>query len=282
MTSRSETTDSAWNLTSLGRWIGQSRWAPIAALPLRIRTVSRYDARVLGQSYRWLRTSREYTNFTYDLTPLNKEHLAWWIASIARVPVARVRGYIGELDTDGVFVEHLMAAARNSDRRGVTDAVPRPGRRLGWYALIRCLQPEHVVETGTDKGLGSCVAAAALLRNGNGRLTTVDKNPNAGFLVVPPYSNVTELHIGESLDILHGLSTPVDLFLQESWGTFEHEVSELEEVTPHLGERAVVLNGRPGTYSLAHWAERTDRRFLYFHAQPNDHWYRGDGIGAAW
>ena len=36
---------------------------------------------------------REYTNFTYDLTPLNKEHLAWWIARIsACLPVAQIRG----------------------------------------------------------------------------------------------------------------------------------------------------------------------------------------------
>ena len=244
--------------------------------------MGRYDARVFRQSVSWLRHSREYTNFTYDLTPLNKEHLAWWIARIARLPVAQIHGYMYELDTDEAFVERLSAATRESDRRGVADAFPRPGRRLGWYALIRCLQPEHVVETGTEKGLGSCVTAAALLRNGKGRLTTVDSNPNAGFLIVPPYSDVTEIHIGESLDILNKLTNPVSIFLQESWGTFEHEVSELEAVSPHLEERAVVLNGRPGTYSLAQWAERTDRSFLYFHAQPNDHWYRGDGIGAAW
>jgi hypothetical protein len=231
---------------------------------------------------RWLLYSREHTNFTYDLTPLNREHLAWWIAGIAGVPVAQIRGYMSELDTDEVFKDHIAAATRDSSRRGIADAAPRPGRRLGWYALIRCLRPEHVVETGTDKGLGSCVAAAALLRNGSGRLTTVDVNPEAGLLIGRPYSDVTELHIGESVDLLRELNSPVGMFFQDSWSTFEHELAELDAVTPHLMDLAVVLNGRRGTDSLARWAERTDRRFLYFHAHPKDHWYPGDGIGAAW
>ena len=38
------------------------------------------------------------------------------------------------------------------------------GRRLGWYALVRALKPRTVVETGADKGLGSCVLAALRLR----------------------------------------------------------------------------------------------------------------------
>jgi hypothetical protein len=51
-------------------------------------------------------------------------------------------------------------------------------------------------------------SGSALLRNGKGRLTTVDVNPDAGFLIRPPYSDVIELHIGESLDILRELSSP--------------------------------------------------------------------------
>jgi hypothetical protein len=61
-------------MSTLGRRISRSRLAPIAALPLRVRAVGLYDAHVLGQSVRWLLHSREHTNFTYDLTLLNREH----------------------------------------------------------------------------------------------------------------------------------------------------------------------------------------------------------------
>jgi hypothetical protein len=40
----------------------------MAALPLRLGAVARYDSSVLGESARWLFQSKENTNFTYDLT----------------------------------------------------------------------------------------------------------------------------------------------------------------------------------------------------------------------
>jgi hypothetical protein len=269
-------------MSALRRRIAQSRLAPIATLPSRLRTVARHDGHSLGRSISWLLRSREYTNFTYDLTPINREHLAWWCATVAGIPVAEARGYMSELDTDEEFKENIASATRHSGYRGVADQVARPGSRLGWYVLIRCLRPSCVVETGTDKGLGSCVAAAALLRNGQGRLTTIDVNPDAGYLLCPPYADVTELCIGDSLEVLRTLSGPVGLFIQSSFGSFAHELSELEAVAPNLEDRAVVLSARAGSVSLPRWAERTDRRYLYFHARPKDHWYPGDGLGAAW
>jgi hypothetical protein len=33
---------------------------------------------------------------------------------------------------------------------------------------------------------------------------------------------------------------------------------------------------------LSDFAARTRRRFLFFKEQPANHWWPGDGIGAAW
>ena len=88
--------------------------------------------------------------------------------------VATIRQYIEEVDRDKALSEHIQSATLASDLRGLADPVARFGRRVGWYALIRAVKPSHVVETGTDKGLGSCVIAAALLANGSGHLTTID------------------------------------------------------------------------------------------------------------
>src|SRR5690348_7011976 len=48
-----------------------------AAIPLRIKLVAEYDAHIIGRSIDWLVHSRETTNFTYDLDPLNRDHLGW-------------------------------------------------------------------------------------------------------------------------------------------------------------------------------------------------------------
>jgi Methyltransferase domain len=241
-----------------------------------------YDAKVVGRSARWLVRSREHTNFTYDLTERNQEHLAWWVANLAGADVDEVRGFMGELVDDADLKAHIRQATMHSDRRGLADRDVRFGRRVGWYALTRALQPEHIVETGTDKGLGSCVFAAALLRNGHGRVTTVDVNPDSGYLITGRYASVVDRVMGDSIDVLRSGSTPVDLFLHDSWHTFEHESGELAAVAPRLSHGAMVLSDNAHeSDALLRWAEQSGRRFTFFREEPSGHWWPGDGIGAA-
>ena len=254
--------------------------ARAAALPTRVSIVARYDARVLADSVRWLLLSREHTNFTYDLEPRNVEHLAWFVAAVANVPVTAIRGYLGELESDGSLREHLERRAALSPRRGLVDRRVRYGRRAGWYALVRALRPEHVVETGTDKGLGTCVLAAAMLKNEQGRVTTIDTSGAAGSLLAGAYAGVVDLLTGDSVALLPSLD-PVDFFIHDSLHTPEHEVAELD-AAPLTGDAIALSDNAHVTGVLAGWAERTDRHFLYFQERPRDHWYPGAGIGAAW
>jgi hypothetical protein len=265
---------------SLREKIAAGRLARAAALPSRVSTVARHDVRVLADSVRWLVLSREHTNFTYDLEPGNVEHLAWFVATVADAPVETIRGYLAELENDGALREHLENRAAASPRRGLTDRRVRYGRRAGWYALVRALRPEHVVETGTDKGLGTCVLAAALLENGHGRVTTIDTNQASGSLLGGTYADVVDRRVGDSLALLPGLA-PVDLFIHDSLHTAEHEAAELEAV-PLAGNALALSDNAHVTDALSEWARRTNRRFLYFQERPRDHWYPGAGIGAAW
>lgn len=50
------------------------------------------------------------------------------------------------------------------------------------YALVYCLKPESVLETGTFKGYGSAAIAKGLRKNGFGKLTTVEFEPKAAVL----------------------------------------------------------------------------------------------------
>ncbi|SDR91246.1 Methyltransferase domain-containing protein [Nocardioides scoriae] len=264
------------------RRVASSRFARAAALPTRIRVVGRHDLGVLTDSARWLTRSREHTNFTYDLQPLNREHLSWWVAGVADVPVDEVRSYVRELEEDDDLVRHVRTMTQESDRRGLADSEVRFGRRLGWYALVRATRPNHVVETGTDKGLGSVVLAAALLRNGTGRLTTIDVNAESGYLVTDRYAGVVERRLGDSLALLGEESSPVDLFLHDSLHTRAHELAELAAVEPRLAPGALVLSDNAhATDALMTWAEQRGRSFSYWQERPDRHWYPGCGIGLA-
>jgi Methyltransferase domain len=262
--------------------IATSSLARGAAVPLRTMMVARYDARVIGRSIDWLVRSRETTNFTYDLASLNRDQLGWFVSTITGADIGQVRVWMQELEDDKALAGHLTKGMSSNPRRGICAREPRWARRLGWYAIVRAVQPDHVVETGTHLGLGSCAIAAALLRNGRGRLTTIDIDPNAGYLIGGPWADVIECRTGSSVKQLAELAD-VDIFLHDSLHTYEYETAELAAVELNLRPDAIILSDNAHESSaLSDWAERSGRQYLFFKEQPLGHWWPGDGIGAAW
>ncbi|WP_430500262.1 class I SAM-dependent methyltransferase [Micromonospora trifolii] len=274
--------------TQLRRAIARTPLAPVAAFPKRLARVARHDAKVLRASARWLVTSREHHNYTYELTKLSRHHLTWFVSVVCDIPVQQVRGYVAEIESDDVLRHHIEQATATAARRGLADKNVRYARRVGWYAIVRATHPAHVVETGVDKGLGTCVLASALLRNAQeghpGRVTSLDINPEAGYLArVAPWSEVVDLVIGDSIASIGALDRPVDLFLHDSDHSRAHEKREFDAVEPKLAPGAILLTDNvTSTNVLAEHAERTSRRFLAYRESPANHWYPGDGIGVAW
>jgi hypothetical protein len=170
----------------------------------------------------------------------------------------------------------------SNPRRRICTKEPHWARRSGWYAVGRAAQPDHVLETGTHLGLGSCVIAAALLRNGHGRRTTIDIDPEAGYLIGEPWASVIDRGTGNSIDALAELRY-VDMFLHDSLHTYDCETRELTAVGPNLYADAIILSDNAQEPSaLSDWAERSGRHYLFFKEQPIGHWWPGDSIGAAW
>jgi len=268
--------------TSIRRRLAASPMARAAALPLRTMAVARYDTRVVGRSLSWLVHSRETTNYTYDLDPLNLDQLCWFVATVTGAGIGPVREWAAELEHDQALIGHLTSRLSSNPRHRICAQEPHWARRVGWYSIIRATQPDLVVETGTHLGLGSCVIAAALIRNGRGRLTTIDTDPAAGHLIGEPYASVIDRRTGSSVDELAGLRD-VDIFLHDSLHTYEYESSELKAVEPNLAPSAIVLSDNAhDSAALSDWAERTGHHYLFFKESPLDHWWPGDGIGAAW
>jgi predicted O-methyltransferase YrrM len=264
------------------RRLATSAIARGAAFPLRTMIVARYDAHLIGRSVDWLVRGRETTNFTYDLNSLNRDQLSWFISAVTGAEIGQVRAWMQELENDSDLASHLTRRLSSNPRRRICATEPHWARRSGWYAIVRAAQPDHVVETGTHLGLGSCVIAAALLRNGHGRLTTIDIDPEAGYLIGEPWASVIDRRVGDSTDILGALSN-VDIFLHDSLHTYDYETNELTAVEPNLRANAIILSDNAHESSaLSDWAERRGRHYLFFKEQPLDHWWPGDGIGASW
>ncbi len=143
----------------------------------------------------------EIDNFTYDIA--NRDELSSFVADATAIPLADAERFVDEAD-----------ASR----------APKPlGRRLGWYAIVRALQPDLVYETGTHGGLGSLAIASALRENGHGRLITFDIDPRAGEMLTDRLP--VELIVGDTRETLRTAIRSIgrlDIFLHDSAHTYEH------------------------------------------------------------
>ena len=85
------------------------------------------------------------------------------------------------------------------------------------YALVRALQPAHVVEIGSLRGCSTTHIATALSINGQGRVTAVDMNPSAGDMLPGHLHTLVSQVVGDGLVWLAGQDdASIDLLFEDS------------------------------------------------------------------
>ncbi|MFO1492815.1 MAG: class I SAM-dependent methyltransferase [Kiritimatiellia bacterium] len=244
----------------------------------------RYVCPPVAALFKWVFTSREIFNYTYDLTPMNRRYLASFLAAATGAAPETFETYFRELEEDAGLRDHVAGLARSSEERFQADPCARYGRRIAWYALVRWLKPRVVLETGVDKGLGACVIAAALLRNRRegrpGRYLGTDINPKAGYLLTAPYDSTGEIRYGDSIDSIGRLDLQVDLYINDSDHSAAYEAREYAAMMPRLAPSSFIIGDNAHvTEELSRFCRATGRNFLYFQEKPLGHWYPGGGIG---
>ncbi len=281
------------NLCAAAAQPESSRDALTQARILRLSKRTTYSFRPVASLVRrataWLFASNEITNWSYDLTARNEGHMAAAIALVTKQPLKHVRAWMAEPNADEALKAHVMStiAALPVGRAAIADAVPRWGRRLGWYAVVRALKPKLVIETGLDKGLGAVLLCAALKRNAAeghpGRYLGTDINPNAGYLLGGPYAPFGKIAYGDSIATLKTLTDAVDILINDSDHSADYEYNEYTTLAPLFHDGSVILGDNAHvTDKLLQFATETDRKFLFVQDVPDDHFYSGgSGIGFA-
>lgn len=247
----------------------------------RLKFAVSYFEGPLAQINKWVFTSREPSNFTYDISHDNKMTLASLISLITRTDYETVWRYMMELDEDQEIRDAIISRAKSQSFMDLHDPTAFFGRRIGWYAMARIMKPKVIIETGVDKGLGSMALCAALLRNERdgfpGRYYGTDLMASAGYLLIEPYARVGKILYGDSIESLSKFSEKIDLFINDSDHSAEYEAREYETIWPKLSERAIVLSDN-GPASIFPWSQAVGRSFAFFRETPVGHWYPGAGI----
>lgn len=250
----------------------------------RLYVASGYYRGIYFRILKWGFRSREDTNFTYHLTPDNISYLAHTVAVVTGTDYSQILKYMDEAQSDETLRDTILNAIAGSPERRYADREVRFGRRLGWYAFARAMKPEVIIETGVDKGLGSVLLCAALLKNREegrgGRYYGTDINPQAGYFLEGQYREVGEILYGDSITSLSGFKSTIDLFINDSDHSADYEYQEYQTIKPLITDKTIILGDNAHcTSKLADFSNETGRSFIFFQETPLDHWYPGAGIG---
>ncbi len=261
--------------------------ARLLVMPLRFFNAVKVYQKLPQQILSWTFTSKEWTNWTYELTDLNKKYLICFISHVTNTEEEKVREYVEELENDERLKQHIRETTLKSDRGFISDPEARYGRRLGWYALVRIMKPKTVVETGVDKGLGSVVIAAALMKNAEegfeGYIYGTDINPEAGYLLTEPYNSYGTILYGDSIETLKSFDGEIDIVIADSDHEYGYEFREYETVEQKLRKGFMLISDTANhNFTLIKFAESRNLKFLYFQEEPQDTWMPGGGIGVAY
>jgi predicted O-methyltransferase YrrM len=245
-----------------------------------------YYIPILFNIVRWTFKSREYSNFTYDITPRNLLYATHIVSVVTHYPIEEVSRLIDELRNDAELKKQIIDTIASSKFRSISDPHCEFARRLIWYAFARITKPQIIVETGVDKGLGAVILCAALKKNFAdgypGRYFGTDINPDAGWLLRDPYDKFGKILYGDSIQSLEKLPGKVDLFINDSDHSADYEAREYEVILPKLSERAIVLGDNSHvTDKLAIFSQKHGRKFIFFREDPHNHWYPGAGVGVS-
>jgi len=252
---------------------------------LRIKIVHSHFSKRISESFKWIMSDTEYSNFYYELTDISLENLAQSTAAICRIPVVEIDRYFEELLNDKELARHIESGFQliNVGK----DSTVAYGRRIVWYAIIRALKPKIVVETGVEHGVGACVITSALLRNQSegflGRYIGTELNEKSGTLLSGGYASVGQIYFGDSIETLSRLEEKIDVFINDSSHDSNYEFREYLAISNKLGSKAIILgdNAHAST-SLSSFSRQFNRNFVFLPEQPSNHWYSGGGVGISY
>ena len=162
------------------------------------------------------------------------------------------------VDAAGLLEEYRGSEFRRwfQERREALEGFPGP-YRLGttgsfgceaMYLLVRAARPKRLVETGVLYGGSTAHVLAALDRNGEGELHSIElgrdeREPTHDFFVPAELKSRWDLIIGDSRQALPDLLRRcgrIDMFHHDSLHTWDHMTWEFETALPYLAEGGVL------------------------------------------
>ena len=197
------------------------------------------------------------------LVPVEAEDLTTaLLRGIGKTPKLSLTDYMQELRQNSLLSEHyeVMASKHNLPKFADWDAFIDyiPGQIALFYATIREIEPEIVLETGTATGSISAILLAALKVNGKGKLISIDlpavegnltmditvDESEVGFFIPQHFRDIWDYRKGDAKALLPStlLDTKVDIFIHDSLHTRSHMVFEYAVARALMKPDTIILS----------------------------------------
>ena len=131
---------------------------------------------------------------------LNRDQLCWFVAAVTGAEIGQVRAWTQELEKDEDLLDELTRRLSSNPTGG--SARPNLTGRGDWAGTRSSGPPSP--STSWRRALTWAWAPASSPRpcckNGHGRLTTIDIDADAGYLIAEPWASVIDRRTGSSVD----------------------------------------------------------------------------------
>jgi hypothetical protein len=226
--------------------------------------------------------SPEVGDYSYDID--DHESVVAFTAELLDVTPDRARQLVAECLED----EQLRRDIDGHRRPALLPRHPPIGPRILWYAVVRLVRPQLVVETGVWYGIGSTVLLRALERNESeghaGRLLSFDPDPTAGWVVPARHRDRWTLVRATTEAALHASlrGRRVDVFVHDTPSLYERERGEFETAIESAAPLCVLISGNGNnTRALPDLCAEHDLDYRLVEYGAREHFYRPRGTGVA-
>lgn len=254
-----------------------SPFGPLLTLPQRLRIGTRHLARQTALVLRWWCTSREWTNFSLNFSPIGLASLNASVATLLSRPYDEIAAYTQEFLTDHALSRRLDQRRSSSPLRFVTDGNAYRGKCLLNYVLVRASRARTVFEAGTAQGLSAVCMAEALRRNAQElhqpcRLYTVDLQQDRSLYLAPDDADMVTRLVGDSVEALRKVPEHIDLFLHDTLNDPEHTARQFATLLPQLAPGGVIHTSWFNDTFVRMGAQH-GMRLLPLRIEAEHHWY---------
>ena len=242
----------------------------------KINVYLKYKKKSIPLAFHWFFFGQDISNFTYEIENYNE--LIHTCHTITSVPFEELQKILEEINFNNEEFKKFFSEDfyKKYEKKNIF------GRRLVWYILVRALKPELVIESGIDRGLGSCLLIYAQYKNSCETKenfeyigTDIVKKNQFCFNLKNNKFNKFKFIFDDTLNFLSTFNDKKKIiYISDAEHNFDFELKEFNEIKKNLATNSLLISDN-NSGSLSQFSITNKKKLTYFNEKSKNFWYKG-------